>query len=285
LQDDITNSVTTAVLPALNEAERARVMRKRPQDLAAWETYQRGIWNLENFVGAANETARDFFQQAIAQDPTLACAYSGLAYTYNRDVVMGRATPLEAFGVAGPLARTAVNLDDMDATAHAVLSHILLYMRGDYDEAAAEARRALELSPGLGFVHSTMGHVLTYSGDAKAGLEFIREGLRLDPRTPMMSHHFHLGHALYFLHDYFGALEVMNISLRLRGEFAVTYYFLAANFGQLLEMANARQALQKAEALKGHPFGFSPSGQRLPWIRPEDGDHILQGLRKAGWQG
>jgi len=118
--------------------------------------------------------------------------------TYNRDVVTGRATPLEAFSVAEPLARTAVNLDDMDATAHAVFSHILLFMQGDYDAATAEARRGLEFSPSLGFVHSTMEHVLTYSGDAKAGLELIREGLRLDPRTPMISHHWHLGQACYF---------------------------------------------------------------------------------------
>lgn len=75
--------MTAAVLPAINEAERARVMRKRPQDLAAWETYQRGIWHLEHLLRAAdNETARNFFQRAIAQDAALACAYSGLAYTY-----------------------------------------------------------------------------------------------------------------------------------------------------------------------------------------------------------
>jgi len=282
LQDDITNSVTSAVLPALNEAERARVMRKRPQDLAAWETYQRGIWNLEHVnVGAANETARDFLQQAIAQDPTLACAYSGLAYTYNRDVAMGRMTPFEAFGVAEPLARTAVNLDDLDATAHAVLAVILLFMRGDYDAATTEARRALELNPGLGIAHGAMGLVLTYSGDAKAGREFIREGLRLDPRTPMLTHHFNLAYACYFLRDYSGALE----AIKSRPESAYNSYFRAANYGQLGEMPNARQALQKAEALKGHPFGFSSSGQRMPWIRQEDGDHILEGLRKAGWQG
>jgi adenylate cyclase len=24
---------------------------------------------------------------------------------------------------------------------------------------------------------------------------------------------------------------------------------------------------------------------RVPWMRPEDYDHMLEGLRKAGWQG
>jgi adenylate cyclase len=25
--------------------------------------------------------------------------------------------------------------------------------------------------------------------------------------------------------------------------------------------------------------------QRAPWIRPEDYEHLLEGLRKAGWEG
>ena len=64
---------------ALGEAERARVMRHPPQDLGAWEAYQRGLWLLEHGAGADNEKARAFFQQAISRDATLACACSGLA--------------------------------------------------------------------------------------------------------------------------------------------------------------------------------------------------------------
>ncbi|WP_163414147.1 hypothetical protein, partial [Escherichia coli] len=46
-----------------------------------------------------------------------------------------RGTPFEE-------ARLAVSLDDKDATAHAVLAHMLMW-RGDWEAAIAEARTAL----------------------------------------------------------------------------------------------------------------------------------------------
>ena len=284
LQDDITSVVTAAVLPALGEAERTRAMRRPPQDLGAWEAYQRGVWLLEHGAGADNEQARAFFQQAISRDATLACACSGLAYTYCRDVVSHRKSPAEAFAEAEPLARAAVNLDGLDAIAHAILSMTLLYMRGAYDEAAAAARRSLELSPNLGLAHSTMGQVLLYSGDARAGLGPILAGQRLDPRNPLINHYVHAGHARYFCRDYAGALEMANLSLGSWKGYRPMYFFLAAALGQLGRTADARAALDQAVALGVCPFGLSADGERLPWIRPEDGAHLLEGLRKAGWK-
>jgi tetratricopeptide (TPR) repeat protein len=81
-----------------------------------------------------------------------------------------RQTPHDAAIVAEPLARKAVDLDDYDANAHIALARILLFQRGDYGEAMAEARRALGLNPSLGLAHSVMGMVLTFSGQPQQGL-------------------------------------------------------------------------------------------------------------------
>jgi hypothetical protein len=32
-------------------------------------------------------------------------------------------------------------------------------------------------------------------------------------------------------------------------------------------------------------LGFLHVRNRVPWMRPEDHAHMLEGLRKAGWQG
>ena len=42
IQDEITAAVTTAILPAVTDAEQRRALRKPPESLGAWETYQRG---------------------------------------------------------------------------------------------------------------------------------------------------------------------------------------------------------------------------------------------------
>ena len=46
LQDEITEAVTIALMPAIAHAEQHRAMRKPPGSLDAWAAYQRGLWHL-----------------------------------------------------------------------------------------------------------------------------------------------------------------------------------------------------------------------------------------------
>jgi adenylate cyclase len=58
--------------------------------------------------------------------------------------------------------------------------------------------------------------------------------------------------------------------------------WLAAALGQLDRPDEAREALKNAMALK--TFDLS-ARRRPPYTRPEDHEHKLEGLRKAGWEG
>ena len=46
VQDEITSEVTAAIVPAVADAEQRRALRKLPENLGAWEAYQRGLWAL-----------------------------------------------------------------------------------------------------------------------------------------------------------------------------------------------------------------------------------------------
>ena len=46
----------------------------------------------------------------------------------------------------------------------------------------------------------------------------------------------------------------------------------------------AREALEKAMAIVPGSFDMYVRG-RVPWMRPEDHAHMLEGLRQAGWEG
>jgi hypothetical protein len=60
--------------------------------------------------------------------------------------------------------------------------------------------------------------------------------------------------------------------------------FLAAALAQLSRTEEAKEALDKAIANLPTSFG-SKVRERPPWFRPEDHAHMLEGLRKAGWEG
>jgi adenylate cyclase len=61
------------------------------------------------------------------------------------------------------------------------------------------------------------------------------------------------------------------------------YRDLAASYGQLGRSDEAHKALDKAMASTDSFQGYVCN--RPIWYRPEDFEHMLEGLRKAGWEG
>ena len=61
---------------------------------------------------------------------------------------------------------------------------------------------------------------------------------------------------------------------------------LAAALGHLNRVEEAAEALKRAVAVMS-PISLEMYARRrhIPWVRSDDREHILDGPRKAGWQG
>jgi len=59
---------------------------------------------------------------------------------------------------------------------------------------------------------------------------------------------------------------------------------LAAALSQRGRNDEAKEALAQAIAIAPVSLNMYVRG-RAPWMRPEDYAHMLEGLRKAGWEG
>jgi adenylate cyclase len=284
LQDEITEAVTIAVAPAIRNAELRRAVRKQTGNLNAWTAYQRGLWHFFKVSPDDNTLAQEFFQQAIDLDPTFAGGYKGLAWARTQAAgVLQTRSSIEAHSSAEALARRAIALDGTDAEAHSTLAEAMLWSRGDYTGALAEAERALAMSPNLAFAHSTLGATLIFSGRPRAGLVAVERSIRLDPHNlPGRLNLLALG--LYFSGEYETAVEAAKRAVRSNPDFPLTYRWLAAGLGRLGRTAEAKEALEKAIAIAPASFDMYVR-QRVPWHRPEDHAHMLDGLRKAGWEG
>ena len=88
----------------------------------------------------------------------------------------------------------------------------------------------------------------------------------------------------YMEHDYAACVATLRRQLSTRPDIAVTYCWLAAALGQLGRIEEARAALARAPLSPTHELAVY-GGKRVPWMRPEDHAHLLEGLRKAGWSG
>ena len=285
VQDEITHEVTIAIAPTIAGAEQQRAMRKPPENLDAWAAYQRGLWHLSQASLEDNGLAQKFFQHAIDLDPTSTSGYRGLGSArFQRAERFETRSLTEALNSMGALARQAVALDGGDAEARSYLGHALL-MLGDHEGALAEAERALTISPNLAMAHGVRGGSLVFSGRPKEGTAAVERCIRLDPRGASVSAHMNRATlALYLSREYAAAIEVAKRAIRSYPDYPNYYRWLAAALGQTGRTEEAKEALEKAISLAPATFDMYVRN-RVPWMRPEDHAHMLEGLRKAGWEG
>jgi adenylate cyclase len=276
VQDEITEATTIAIAPVIADAERQRAIRKPPANLDAWGAHQRAMWHLGKASAEDNALAEKFFQRAIDLDPMFVGGYIGLS------AVLSRAKGTQAREEA--LARRAVELDAGNADAHSRLALALL-AGGDHQGAGVQVERALAICPNLAAAHGALGVALAYSGQPGEGLAALKTCIRVDPRDPSLVNRLNqVALAHYFCRDYEASVEAAERAIRSFPDFPSPYRWLAAALGELGRTAEAKAALEKAVAISPASFDFQVR-ERPPWFRPQEHAHMLEGLRKAGWEG
>jgi len=141
------------------------------------------------------------------------------------------------------------------------------------------------ISPNLASAFGALGAVLMWSGDPKKGRAALEKCIRLDPRNPNMKLRLlDITISYYLSGEYDAAVEAAKRSIRAYPDFSNTYRWLAAALGQIGRIEEAKQTLEKAIAMAPASFEMFVR-RRVPWHRPEDYAHMLEGLRKAGWTG
>jgi adenylate cyclase len=113
----------------------------------------------------------------------------------------------------------------------------------------------------------------------------LSTSIRLDPRDPrtcVRLNHIALG--LYLSGQYEAAIDTARQSIRQYPNFPLPYRWLAAALGQVGPAEEAIRELHKAIAVAPSSFNMYVR-DRMPWMRAEDYAHMVEGLRKAGWEG
>jgi adenylate cyclase len=283
MQDDITRALVTALAPAISLAERQRAMRKPPENLTAWEAYQRALshWSLRPDLSSC----REFLQRAITLDGRFEPAHSRLALVHLGEAAVGAGLPLqEAIVRAHAAARTALELDPESALAHAILAWVFSF-QGDPAVAMDEAEIAISLGPNEPQAHLIKGRLLTFGGKYAEAWHCLDAALWLDPRGAVApSVMIHRLYCHYLAGDYLAAEAVAHRLIRASPELPRPYPWLAAALGQLGRTEQARGILDTATAVSPAFVDFI-SASRPPWFQPHDHEHLLTGLRKAGWRG
>ncbi len=147
IQDDIAQSIVDALKVTLTPRDRRALQYVATTDAKAYDFYLRGRRYFYAMTKRAFHHAVKMYQQAIAEDPSYALAYAGIADAHSFLYMYGDSTPANA-GKAQEASNRAVELDPDSAEAHASRG-VALSISKRYDEAKAEFENAIQLNPKL----------------------------------------------------------------------------------------------------------------------------------------
>ena len=283
VQDEITHTVVGTIGPELGRAEQQRANSKPPDNLGAWDCYQRGKWHLHRRTNEQMKEdlakARSLFERAMTLDPGFGPAYAGYAETIYYDALF----QYREYDAAQAMrsARKAVELDSEDANARVTLGRIYRMARNP-EAAVSENKMAIELNPSLAEAYHGLGSSLAHSGRAREAVPYLETAIRLSPRDDLIgTFHVRLALAHLLLENHDQAVEIGQRAVRLRGTMANGYAYLAAALGHLGRIEDAEEILKELEAAEPRASISYYTGQ-LPILDADDTAHVIDGLRKAG---
>ena len=285
VQDAITDTISAVLEPEISHAERERARRRPPDNLGAWELYQRGWWHLLRRNRENLAEARSLLREAVALDPNFSSAHAALAISAFWLITHGIATDADA--TRAELLREAtlaVDLDARDPLAQSALG-VAFMETGKFDEAIAAHRVATTLNPNSSLGQWCFGYALNRADRYAEALQRFDLALRLSPRDPGTWSYLTLrASALYNLGNYAAAAAAAREATRAPVvDLIWPLVHLAASLGRLGQHDEAARAI---EALRRLRPGLTIAQFRAwPHNRHRSAascENVVAGLRLAG---
>jgi len=160
IQDEIARTIVTKLRSTSYGEVVTAPSDRHTENVEAYGLYLRGryAWNKRTSEGVSEGIK--YFEDAIALDTSYALAYTGLADSYALHIDYRNVPVHEGFEKAKFYAREAIELDDTLAEAHASLAWSLFIYDWDWDGAAGEFSRAIELDPRYATAHQWYAFLL-----------------------------------------------------------------------------------------------------------------------------
>ncbi len=291
LQDKVVGQIVSALAVSLTGVETGAGMDAETGVVEAYDAFLQG-WELYRRDTRGDTVAAiPFFERAIELDPDYGRAYAGLAAVYWRITDLGWSGDLglvwqESYDLARSFAAKA--LERPTSVAYSISSRMLTY-QGRRDEALAEIDRAIALDRNDPDNYISKSWILIFAGQPKQAEESARLAMRINPHySPDYLHA--LGRALFYRGRYEEAAEIFERVAGRQPERKQTYMRLAAAYGQLGRLEEAKAAVAKYNEIVAKTSYTPLTVQEVGlWFEDtylfEDSAYpepTFEGLRKAG---
>ena len=249
VQSELSREISSQLRLTLTGDEQKRVTRHYTENTAAYQSYLKGRYYWNKRTGEDLRKSIQYFEQAIAEDPSYALAYAGLADCY---LVIPNYTNIpsqEAYLKAKQSALKALELDDSLAEAHASLGGIKVDYEWDFPGAESELKRAIELNPNYATAHHWYAQYLSEMGRHQEAINEIKRAQELDPFSLIINSI--VGDTYIKARQYDQAIEQLHKTVEMDKNFVRSHRYLANAYAEKGMFAEAITELQTAATLSG----------------------------------
>jgi TolB-like protein/DNA-binding winged helix-turn-helix (wHTH) protein/tetratricopeptide (TPR) repeat protein len=226
IQTDVAMAIAKSLGPTLS-GRGAITGHAPPSSFAAYEQTLRGRFFREQATEASTRKAIEHFEHAISADPTYAPAYAGLGDSYRLLGAPGWEVeePAGLLKKAKAAAERALALDPMSADAHAVMAMVHFTYEWDLAASEAEVKEAIRLNASSSRAHQYYSAILTTLHRFDDAIAEAHRAMELDPLSATAGTT--LGVRLWYAGKLAEAEQEFQKTLEVNPSFAVAHWGLA----------------------------------------------------------
>jgi adenylate cyclase len=247
LQEQLVGRVVAGIAPEVRAATLRDAMRKRPENLTAYDLTLRGLHALAALDRDAFRRGREYLQQAIDEDPAFALPRAWAARWHSLNIGRGWSSdPAADNSEAMELAKRAIALDRSSALALATYGHLAAYLQHDCDTAMDCFTQALAACPNSAIAWSLSSCTLSYLGRGKEAVRNAERGLRLSPYDPLRFSQQHFLSIAHYASGHLAEAErSSSVAIGANPGHASSWRVLAAVLAALGRRAEASEAARR----------------------------------------
>src|SRR2546421_2905114 len=280
LQDELVPRIVSTIADhygVLAHSMSESLRSKAPEQLSPYEAVLRSFGYYERLTPDEHATVPVGLERAVQHVPGYADGWAMLSIIYGEEHKYGFNARPDPLARALEAARRATDAASSNHFAYLALA-ATLFFRKEFEAFRSAAERAVTLNPMDSGTIAYLGTLISLAGDWERGCALVDRAIQLNPKHPGW-YWFPAFYNAYRKSDYRGAL---NVAVKINmPRFYATHLVTAAAYGQLGERDAAGKALRELLVL-WPDFGVSAREEMGEWFDPALGEHLVDGLRKAG---
>jgi eukaryotic-like serine/threonine-protein kinase len=246
VQQEIAREVSQHLRAQTSAADQQKLTKGSTENPEAYQLYLKGKYNTNLFTKDGFTKGLEEFTQAIAIDPNYGLAYDGLAYNYlNQDDWYIR--PKEAGPRAKAAAQKALAINEADSDAHVSLAIEEQWYDWDYTAADRDFQRAIALNPDNAEARTYYSWLLAPLGRVDEALAQAKRAVEISPFFPLSS--FTVGSIFVFNRQGQAAVEQLRTAKALAPTFWFNPCFLGRAYEQTGQLPEAIAEFRLAQRL------------------------------------